>query len=713
MGGCLASSFSDLFNNLQPVYTTSKNDIVSEFYVPVLERAVSYDRVTGFFSSTSLSVAARGLSKFLLNPNSKMRMIVSISGFEERDDINNIYNVDDIVTSQFNNILKEDIALLEDMIIKRRIEALGWLLKSGRLEIKVAIMSRLKFDQGMLHSKFGILSDVQNNIICFSGSINESRNGWKINGEAISVYNNNIEGHVPFIKTYVSEFNAYWENKVDGVRVIDLPSAIKNKLIDYAREDITTISNSIDPEVNPYIKNEKSIRQLFYYQEEAIQEWFKNNKVGFLEMATGTGKTLTAINSVKILLKTNTNLCTIIAVPTDPLVSQWKKELEEEGIGPEIITLCSSKYPDWRKTFRRSLLLNKNQADIFVFTYQSLCSDEVQDFLNNSKREILIICDEMHHAGSTEFSKVLNKNIKWRLGLSATPIRERDMDGTKLLLDYFGEKPLIIFNIMRALTEINPRTGKTYLCPYNYYFNTVEFSIREHKEFKRLSKLIAIQKGKNKIDDEDSNQPDKQRALLISCAAGKLEIFDNLIKDIKKLNKHKRMLVYTQSFISKDIGERQIDSVRKILYNNNLNSLDFTSKFDDPIEREHILSNLRNDNVDAVIAIRCLDEGIDLPDIRTAIILSSSSNSAQFIQRRGRILRNSTGKDHADIYDFLVGPPNLQEISESDITLIKREYARATEYAKYALNSVEALSNIYKWIATYNLSEVDMGGGVY
>ena len=698
----MEENFDKIFDSLLPVYTTSQNDLISEFYVPVLQRSVKYDRVTGFFSSSSLSVAARGLSRFLLNPKSKMRMIVSIKGFETDDKIEEIYNVEDQIVSEFNRVLESDIALLEDMIIKRRIEALAWLLKQDRLEIKVAVMSPLQFIQGMLHSKFGILTDPNGNKICFSGSINESQNGWKVNGEVISVYSSKIEGQVPYIEKYITEFEAYWNNNINGTIVVELPTAIKNKLLRYSVKTIEEIAEDIDPEA----KHQSSFRKLRYYQEDAILKWLKNNKIGYFEMATGTGKTLIAINAIKNLITENHSLGVIIAVPTNPLVAQWKKELEKEGIDPPLLICCSSDYPSWETTFSRYSLLDTDQNRIFIFTYQSLCDENTQSFLSSTKRDFVIVCDEMHHAGAPKFSNCLNKKVKYRLGLSATPIRAKDIEGTKILQNYFGEKPLLVFDISRALKEIDPITGKTYLCPYDYYFEETELSPREHTEFKRLSRLIAIQKGKS--EGEEEYQADKVRALLISCAAGKIGILDDLIKKIKVDGKHKKMLVYCQSFRSKDLGEKQIDSVRKILSENTLNTLDFTSKFEDPEVRKEILNALRTDAIDAVIAIKCLDEGIDMPDVRTAIILSSSSNSAEFIQRRGRILRNSMGKEYANIYDFLVGPPKGIKLSDSDITLIKREYNRAIEYSKYARNSNDMLDKVHKWINNYGLSGSDM-----
>jgi len=284
-----------------------------------------------------------------------------------------------------------------------------------------------------------------------------------------------------------------------------------------------------------------------------------------------------------------------------------------------------------------------------------------------------------------------------------------DEEGNDVLWEYFGKKPLFVFNIERALNEINPLTGETYLCPYNYHIKTVELSLREHHEFKRLSKIIGSQIGLG-LDLKDLHA-DKTRALLISCASGKINLLNQLIKEIKSSRKNKRMLFYCQSFKSKDSGEKQIESVKKIIKGNNLNYLEYTSKINDIRERDKIIKALEEEKVDAIVAIKCLDEGVDIPSVKTAVILASSSNSSEFIQRRGRVLRRSPKKINADIYDFLVGPPITGELTTSDITLIRREYLRGTEYAKHSLNPKESGKNIYNWLMGYGLTKEDIIDG--
>ena len=685
---------------LKVAYDSDEDNILEEFYIPALSESIIYKRLAGYFTSTSLAIAAKGLSKFIVK-GGKIQLICNV--ILSQEDFNKIKEVTEHpILEEIEKRFIIDIENIKDKLVKDHVSMLGWMIKNKKLEIKVALVAN---GPGIQHQKTGILEDEDGNIISFTGSDNETKSGWQENLESFHVFRNWFKEEKEHIESDIARFSKFWNNEGKRSRVFPISEAVKKDFIKIAPRDQVEL-NDLYKRLDAYTLNEKvrPKRVLFYYQKEAINLWLRNNGKGFFEMATGTGKTVTAINAIENIIKDKKSLGIIIAVPSNPLVAQWKKEMIEEGFEDSLITLCSSDYPGWDQTFRRYILLEAQKNKIFIFTYQSLCTPKIQKLIDSSSKDMLIICDEMHHAGAPIFAKCLNEKIKYRLGLSATPIRSHDLEGTQTLLNYFGSKPLLIFDIGRALKEINPATNKTYLCPYDYYFEKVELSKTEHAEYRNLSRQIAIQKK----DSKDEGQADKLRALLISCASEKILILDDLIKKIKIEGKQKKMLFYCQSFKSKDLGEKQIDSVKKSLSTNNLNYMEFTSKFDDVNVRKSILEALKKDSIDAIVSIKCLDEGVDLPEVRTAVILASSSNSAEFIQRRGRVLRNSPGKEKAELYDFLVGPPKGTDLKDSDISLIRREFERSMEYAKHAINSEKAKKDIYSWLNEYNLSEGDL-----
>ena len=685
--------------DLKPVYYSDEVALLTEFYIPVLSNSIKYDRVAGFFCSNALAIAAKGISE-LFKKGGKVRLIANVVISESDQKA-----IKQAIKDKEKKVLKE-LDEMEDELQKDHVGMLGWLIRKGLLEIKIAVVKK-----GIEHQKIGILEDEEGNIISFSGSENETVGGWLHNDEQFHVFCSWREGDITHLKPDIARFETLWNDEGKRVRVYDVSSAFNKGLIRKAPKDdesFRQLTKKISRELIERKNGENGTPKekpldLFYYQEKAINSWFKNKNLGFFEMATGTGKTITAIYAIKKLLKDKNSLGILIVVPSEPLISQWKSELIKAGFEDSSIVCCSSKH-NWKKTFNRYALIGGDSNKIFVGTYQSLSNEDIQETINSSQKEFLMICDEMHHAGAPKFSNCLNKNIKYRLGLSATPIRKYDIEGNSLLFDFFGKKPLLVFDIKRALTEINPLNNKTYLCPYSYHFEAVELTDSEHKQYRELSRKIFLQK---EVSD-DEGQADKLRALLISCASEKIGLLDELVGDLKEKGKNKQILVYSQSFESKDLGEKQIESVKKVFDRNGLNHLEFTSKFDDPAYRDMILDSLKREIVDSIISIKCLDEGIDVPEVRIAIILASSSNSAQFIQRRGRILRNATGKEKAEIYDFIVGPPKGIKLKQSDISLIRREYDRCKEYSQYSLEATKNKKYLNKWLKDYKLKEEDL-----
>lgn len=693
-------------------YSWTTDNLLEDFYIPALSNSNIYDRLAGYFCSNSLASAFKGLYDFLEN-GGKMRIIANVVMTVKDQEV-----IKKAILEKEEEILGNFLELPDHDLKKDHLKLLSWLIKKNRLEIKIS-----NVPGAIEHKKMGILKDDEGNIISFTGSTNETVSGWLYNDESFHVHcswiDNEFERHV---KADVKDFERMWDGKTKA-NIYPISEAFKKGLIKNAPRNKKEFQNLISGCKNKILKENnfknnkiplkdkelanRQRRDLFYYQKQARDSWIDSNFNGFFEMATGTGKTFTAIASIKELLKIKKGLSVIISVPSTVLVNQWKEELVKEGVRTADIVTCSSKTSTkWPGIFRRYHLINSNKTKFFIITYQSLSKDKTQDILNNSLRDILLIADEMHRAGAPEFSKCLNKKIKYRLGLSATPTRMLDEEGNDKLFSYFGKQPLFVFDLGRALKEINPITGETYLCPYNYHIKSIELSAEEHKEFRRLSRIIGSQMSSNISRDEMN--ADKVRALLISCASQKIRILDEIIKEIKSLKLHKKILFYSQSFKSKDLGEKQIESVKKVIDKNNLNYLEYTSKIDNIGERNKIIKALEEETVDAVVAIKCLDEGVDIPSIRTAIILASSSNSSEFIQRRGRVLRRSKGKPNAEIYDFIVGPPIYEELKISDITLIKREYSRAIEYSKYAINGEEARKTIYRWLDRYNLEPGDL-----
>lgn len=441
------------------------------------------------------------------------------------------------------------------------------------------------------------------------------------------------------------------------------------------------------------------------YQKEAINTWFKVAKGrGILEMATGTGKTITALATSTALYKNLQNLAVIIVCPYQHLVTQWEQECNHFKMRP---ILCFKSRKLWEET------LNAKITDFNIRALQSLCiittndtlsSDIMQESIAKLKGNVMIIADEAHHLGASYLRQCLPQNAGFRLGLSATPDRWYDSTGSEALNDYFENGVIYRFGLRQAIGE--------FLTEYYYYPHLVTLTEEENETYIELSKEIA----RHFVMDEDyeiSNNTTLKnllikRARLLSSAANKLV-------ELRKLVYERKDSLYNLFYCgdNKVDGKRQIDEVIAILgLELGMRVHPFTAE-ENYRERQQLLQNFENGVLQGLVAIRCLDEGVDVPATQTAYILASSTNPREFIQRRGRILRKHPNKRHAYIHDFIVIPRNPEDVDKLDAAtfnierkMMARELKRFKEFAGLAENKHVASLEIHEIAKLYHLLDI-------
>jgi superfamily II DNA or RNA helicase len=319
----------------------------------------------------------------------------------------------------------------------------------------------------------------------------------------------------------------------------------------------------------------------------------------------------------------------------------------------------------------------------------------MRQYKSNSKA--FIIADEVHGLGAQVRRKGLIDEYEFRLGLSATPKRWFDPAGTKVLYEYFGDT-IYEFGLEKAINTINPATGRTYLAPYRYKIRFAPLSTEELEEYIiKTSKIVKLWKRKG-IDDDQSIYLEQllfARANIIKNAQAKYEELEKILDILPPPIKW--TLIYC--------SPQQIETVMKLLKDRGIFAHRFTMEegttpsknFKGLSEREYLLEEFSKGNYQVLVAMRCLDEGVDVPPARTAILLSSSGNPREYIQRIGRVLRSTQDKREATIYDIVVFP-NLTilspEIRRMEKKIIEKELKRYEEISKNALNNAEALSII-------------------
>lgn len=709
-------AFTDLC--LLKHYKTYKNNIVKEFYTPVLQEAVLYQRSVGFFSSTALIELTKGIAGIVKN-GGKIQFIVS--PYLSQEDVNAIqkgYEKKKVIEQALLREFKEP----ENYFQEERLNLLAHLIEDGHLEIKVAFTPPNR-STGMYHEKVGILTDKFGDKIVFTGSLNETINAFYNNYESIVVFTSWEESKL-YAEEMQADFDSLWNNEDKDLEVIEFPDVLIEKIkvnqkpkVNYDIDEEEQIEEEAIKKGIPRIPKGFELRE---YQKEAIEKWKQRDYCGIFDMATGTGKTYTGLGAVTKLFEEKKRLAIIIVCPYQHLVEQWVEDIELFNMLPTI-GYSASKQKDWKKRLEDDVLdfsIGVIDCFCFVTTNATYSSKFVKEQMSYLGKDTLLLIDEAHNFGSPNLRNKLYPTIEYRLALSATLDRHGDEEGTDCLKHYFGEK-CIEYDLQRAIKE-----GK--LTPYYYYPVVVYLDEEEIERYRDISYKASKECHKDKQGNVKITEKGKmfllQRARIVAGAKSKL---DELRNQMQQYKDDTHILVYcgatkVQTFEYDESeydeeGERQIVAVSKILGNElGMKVTHFTSN--ESAEEREIIKNkfAMADPYQAIVAIKCLDEGVNIPSIKTAFILASTTNPKEYIQRRGRVLRLAKNKPYAVIYDFVTLVKPLDEVNpysadyNCERALAKRELARIKEFGEISLNSRDSDELINDIECAYELSDEDL-----
>lgn len=679
--------------------SVDETNVVSEFYIPLLTETKYLKRTMGYFSVETLILAGKGAIELAYN-GGKFALIMALNLKEA-----NIQEDEEITLEEIEKLLLSSLKIPQDSFAMSRLEVIAKLLKNNQLSIKIAIPRRTN-QKGIYYKKMGIMEDFQGDLICFDTQINEEPGEYISNYESIDVYCSWNEADKKRVKNKLNNFNNLWNNQDPFYKLVDFPSKVKNIILSFDKdiEQLTEpeISKNINVDSNPnHVPVIPEFIEVREYQQEAIRNWFRNNCQGLLEMATGTGKTITALSATSKLWEVTNRLGVVIVCPYMHLVDQWVKDIKLFNMTPIVAYQSRSLWEDY--LFNEVSAFKARISDHFclITTVATFTSEAMQKILRTLDDDVLFIADEAHHLGAKKNRKALIELFPYRLALSATPNRWYDDEGTDELICYFGNAVVFQYDLKQAIG--------TFLTEYYYYPHFVYLDEDESEYYfeitRKISKLAVIN------DSEDNQEALEslliERARIISRARNKLKVLKDLMS---KQQDAKYNIVYCGD--SRTDGEKQIDAVVKILGNDlRMKVHTFTSR-ENKEERRELLKRFEDGELQALVAIKCLDEGVDVPATQTAYILSSSTNPREFIQRRGRVLRKHKNKTYSYIHDFIVLPRSLDEISliEPSIfnierKMIKRELQRFTEFADLALNGPVANQKLDQVKKAYNLMD--------
>lgn len=693
-------------------YRSDTDDIVADFFAPCLSVASRYDRAVGYFTSTSLALAANGIQR-LADNGGVIRLIASPHLTpEDIEQIDLGYTYREVVERAILRELGPQVEDTGDLV--SRLGLLGRLIGDSVLEIRIALVRR-GGAVALYHEKIGVISDRYGNQVAFNGSSNETARAFIHNFESIEVFRSWDQADLRRVRRLAQEFERLWNSDTPNVEVLEFPELGRERLLALAAKSDTAPGaprdrpfDAIVPLDRASLHTPRLPEQLVVrdYQREAVRQWFAHNGRGVFEMATGTGKTITALTAVTKLAEAlnarGNSLLAVVVAPQLNLVDQWDAQARAFGMHP---LRCYDDSAAWLRSAHAllgGLSASSGNYAMVITTNATLGRAPFQQFLSSNRATLALVADEAHNLGARTYLTKLPAGADYRLALSATPERWFDPEGTQALRDYFGET-LIRLGLREAIAA-----GA--LCQYDYRPVLVPLEPEESEAYTALCQKIGIIMARGPTDGDPDDQTLsaalRRRANILAHARGKIEA---LRREMSQRSGSPFQLVYcaegSRPATRGEQAPRQVEEALRMLGRDlDVPCHPYTS-LESRGERSRILSRFRTGELRALVSMRCLDEGVDVPDARIAYLLASSTNPRQFIQRRGRVLRLSTPDKTAEIIDFIAVPTGHVD-RHVERKLLRREVARFVEFASCAHNAGEALAVMRPLRIQYHLMDV-------
>ena len=726
----MTSPFTDIQFPDTLKYSSDSDNIPLSFFEQAFPKAKQIDLLLGYFSTNAFKTLSSSLAEFIYNGGS-MRIVTNhYYALRDKEELFEKVNLefDDKVISL------DDIENLERRLSKidqHFFDCLRYLQKIGRLQLKPVMFN----DVDLSHSKEMILSDGKN-WISTDGSINFTTAAILRNSESFEVNISWVQNNVfeARIKEAREKFDRIFKGEHKHYRHLDaseLELAInmtgKNKELDELLED--SIELNLDTEYGAKVSEmlEKKKRRFSYniadlkglprfpfregprdYQGEAYEKWKANGKSGVFAMATGTGKTITSLNCLLKEYEKEQTYKAIILVPSIALLNQWEVEVQAFNFKSILKVGGGNNWESDLATFASNRAWGIETDLVIISTYGSFVTDRFQKYFNKIHSGFLLIADEAHNMGATNIRKLLPKiNMEKKIGLSATPKRIYDEEGTEALDHFFNDRPPYIyqFGMEKALE-------RQFLTEYMYYPVIVELEQGELEEYMEISlKLLKFFDGESGTFKQDPlvEMLLLKRKNIIHKAKGKILAFKSIVQELKKKDKLKYVFTYVpEGFVERADGEseKMIDQFFRACSEVDA-AIKMNSYTASDSDLKDLLRGFSEGRIDLLFAMKMLDEGVDVPRAEVGIFCSSTGNPRQFIQRRGRLLRKHKEKAFATIYDMVVTPSLLAEknnLFKMERSLVKKELQRVGYFASLSMNFYDSRSKLENTCNKYELN---------
>ncbi len=700
----MASLLSAL-SDVEPVYEIPHDDLISEVIVPAMSNSEEVWVGSGYFSSRCLAQVAPGLAHFLEHSEAPLKLLISPEiSFEDRAAIQRgITTEQDLVDRLAVDILGAG-GLSESALVEHTRECFTYLIASQRLELRFVLM-----ESGIYHKKQWLFREGAN-WVAVHGSGNATSRGLLVNGEQMTVDRAWRDGEVANkrVQKLVTQWRRQWEDEHPGSLTLSASAGLRFAGRAFDPSPAPTAGDfweawrrdheaGLEPEppvgaLHPQHKLLKVPDGLewrkgqFAHQGEAVDAFLHAQGRGVLAIATGGGKTRTAlIAAVQAQQQHPGPMLVVVLVPSRPLMRQWAHDIRDFGVSPVLPSNVHG--PERRKQLQEievALGAGIPRTEAIVVTNSLFAQDsDIAGLLRrlSSEVRVFLVGDEMHNLGAPTTLGALPDRANLRAGLSATPIRQYDPDGTDKLFEYFGQ-PVFEFGLADAIQ-------RGCLTPYEYHLHEVPMSEREIDKWTELSE--ELQKAGFTVDDDGrtvvptvkAERLLRERRAVLEQASAKVEVLRGLLHGMGP-SSVARCLIYTSAKGSVLGQTRQIEQVNEMLRSLGIAYHQFTSAETGNRDAERWLEAFGRGDYQVLTAMKVLDEGIDIPQTDTAFLLASSAVEREWVQRRGRILRKAPGKSLARLHDFIAVPPDTE--SSAGQSILRGELRRAEEFASLAEN---------------------------
>jgi superfamily II DNA or RNA helicase len=669
---------NSMLNNLDlnREYIPFSNANPENFFRTAIKGSIFYRRSAGYFSSSILELFKLEYLDFALR-GGKIELICSNQLTREDFEILQLNedggDIDQNIVRQLNRLTNTEET-------KEPLSFFATLVSMGLITVKIARYKK----GGIFHDKTGLFEDTNGHTVTFRGSANETFMGWSKEGnfETLETFRSWDEHDVARIENHRHYLKRLWENKQAGLTVKRPSEITLSEITKLAREEIDDFRPILE-KINLNAGSERQQkpihkkRTLLPFQEETLQNWEDRKHQGIIKHATGTGKTVTAIEAIR--RHTCQGKAALVLVPSVLLLHQWRSEIKKD-LPESVVFLCGDGNGHWKKASRLANLLRPNDRGDGAIIIAILDTASSQEFLSklSNFRDLLLVVDEVHNIGVGKKRDITNFDFQKRLGLSATPERYRDPDGTDVIFNFFGDVLSPVITIKEAI-EMKRLVEYLYF-PVSSFLDSVEMEAYKALTQKIIRSRSSFESPEGSSNTELTKKLLIQRSRIVKKAAIKVPLALSII--IENYIPGEYWLIYCED-------TEQLDALNDRLRENGISPHIYTTRMNGSKEAE--LSDYTKRG-GVMLSIGCLDEGVDIPKISHAVILASSQNPRQFIQRRGRVLRQDGVKIKATIYDLFAFPPkDIQYLPE---TMMKAELKRALEFATTSLNKMTAMDQI-------------------